>query len=118
MAGVPQCFLWLCHSAYGILVPRPWIKLLTPALEAQSPNYRTIREIPGAPTPPTLLPRWKSSAGHLGQTDFSSGRVGKGTLASVISPSPAGLARGLVKAPASAQKEGDLPLTWALSVSV
>ena len=50
MAGVPLCFLWLCHSAYGILVPPPWIKLLTPALEAQSPNYRTIREIPGAPT--------------------------------------------------------------------
>ena len=38
VAGVPLCFLWLCHSAYGILVPPPWIKLLTPALEAQSPN--------------------------------------------------------------------------------
>lgn len=46
------------------------------------------------------------------------GRVGMGTLASVISPSPAGLARGLVKDPASALKEGDLPLTWALSISV
>ena len=48
----------------------------------------------------------------------SQGRVGKGTLTSVLSPSPAGLARGLVKAPASAGKEGDLPLTWALSISV
>lgn len=78
--GPPFVFLCLCHSAYGILVLPPWIKLLMPALEAQSPNHRTTREIPGAPTfitdegwattPPSLLPRWKSSAGHLGQADF------------------------------------------------
>ena len=86
--GSPICFLCLCHSAYGILVPRPWIKLLTPALEAQSPNHQTTREVPGVPTyitdevwatmPPSPLPRWKSSAGHLGQADFSSRQSGEG----------------------------------------
>lgn len=44
--GPPFELLCLCHSAYGILVPQPWIKLLMPALEAQSPNHRTTQGNP------------------------------------------------------------------------
>ena len=49
----------------------------------------------------------------------SQGRVGEGTLTQ-YHPPPAGLAHGTAqrKLPASALKEGDLPLTWALSISV
>ena len=37
---------WLCHKAYGILVPWPEIEPTPPALEAQSPNHWTAREVP------------------------------------------------------------------------
>ena len=35
-----------CHLAGGILVPRPGIKPVLPALEAQSLNHWTTREVP------------------------------------------------------------------------
>ena len=37
---------WLHNTACGILVPRPGIKPTCPALEAQSLNHWTTREIP------------------------------------------------------------------------
>ena len=37
---------WLCHKAYGILVPWPEIEPTPPALEAQSLNHWTAREVP------------------------------------------------------------------------
>ena len=37
---------WSCHAAYGILLPQPGVKLVPPALESQSLNHQTIREIP------------------------------------------------------------------------
>ena len=42
------CFLtfWPHHVARGILVPGPGIKLMPPALEAQSLNHWTTREVP------------------------------------------------------------------------
>ena len=36
---------WLCHAACGILVTWPGIEPAPPALEAQSLNHRTTREI-------------------------------------------------------------------------
>ena len=39
-------FFWLCHMACGILVPRPGIKPMPPAVEAWSPNHWTAREFP------------------------------------------------------------------------
>ena len=38
------------HVAGGILVPRPGIKPMSPALEAQSPNHWTTREVPVNPS--------------------------------------------------------------------
>ena len=40
------CF-WLCHLAYGILVPRPGIKPVPSAVETWSSNHWTAREVPG-----------------------------------------------------------------------
>ena len=40
-------FFWPRREARGILVPRPGIKLASPALEAQSLNHWTAREVPG-----------------------------------------------------------------------
>ena len=41
------CFLfWLHCVACGILVPRPGIVPMPPAVEAQSPNHWTAREFP------------------------------------------------------------------------
>ena len=37
---------WPCRAACGILFPRPGIKPLTPAVEAQSLNHWTAREVP------------------------------------------------------------------------
>ena len=37
---------WLYHAAYGILVPWPGIEPVTSAVEAQSLNLWTAREIP------------------------------------------------------------------------
>ena len=34
------------HTARGILVPRPGIEPVAPAVEAQSPNHWTAREVP------------------------------------------------------------------------
>ena len=39
-------FFFFSHKAYGILVPRPGIKVVSPALEVQSPNCWTPREVP------------------------------------------------------------------------
>ena len=38
-------FFWLCRTAYGILVPWPGIKPTPPAVEAQSLNHWTTREV-------------------------------------------------------------------------
>ena len=37
---------WLCLLARGILVPRPGIEPAPPAVEAQSLNHRSTREMP------------------------------------------------------------------------
>ena len=37
---------WLHHAACGILVPTPGIKAVPPAVEAQSLNHWTAREVP------------------------------------------------------------------------
>ena len=34
------------HAACGILTPRPGIEPISPAVEAQSPNHWTTRELP------------------------------------------------------------------------
>ena len=39
-------YLWPRHAACGILVPWPGIKPVPPALEAQSLNHWTAREVP------------------------------------------------------------------------
>ena len=39
-------FSWPCQAACGILVPWPGIKLSPPALEAESLNYWTTKEVP------------------------------------------------------------------------
>ena len=39
-------FIWPCHAACRILVPRPGIKPGPPAVEAQSLNHWTAREVP------------------------------------------------------------------------
>ena len=40
-----DCF-WLCHAAFRILAPQPRIKLTSPAVEAQSLNPWTARDVP------------------------------------------------------------------------
>ena len=37
---------WLRRTACGILVPRPGIEPVPPAVEAQGPNHWTAREFP------------------------------------------------------------------------
>ena len=39
-------FVFWGHTACGILVPRPGIELVPPAVEAWSFNLRTAREVP------------------------------------------------------------------------
>ena len=39
----------LCHKAYGILVPRPGIEPMPPALEEWSHNQWTNKEVPICP---------------------------------------------------------------------
>ena len=39
-------FFWLHQRACKILVPRPGIEPVSPAVEAQSPNHWTAREFP------------------------------------------------------------------------
>ena len=39
-------FFWLCCMACGILVPRPRIEPVPPAVEAWSPNHWTARKFP------------------------------------------------------------------------
>ena len=39
-------FFWPCHTACGILVPRPGIEPASSALKAWSPNHWTAREVP------------------------------------------------------------------------
>ena len=41
-------FFWPCCVACGILVPRLGIKPMFPAVEVQSPNHWTAREVPGS----------------------------------------------------------------------
>ena len=38
-------FFWPCHVACGILVSQPGIEIVPPALEAQSLNHWTTREV-------------------------------------------------------------------------
>ena len=40
------CF-WLCHLAYGILVPRPGIEPVPSAVETWSSHHWIAREVPG-----------------------------------------------------------------------
>ena len=44
--GTSIIFFWPRLVAYGILVPRPGIKPVPPALEAQSLNHWATREVP------------------------------------------------------------------------
>ena len=39
-------FFWLCHLAYGLLVPQPRTAPVSPAMELQSLNHWTAREVP------------------------------------------------------------------------
>ena len=39
-------YFWLHHTTCGILIPQPGIKPVSPALEAQSPNHWTAKEVP------------------------------------------------------------------------
>ena len=39
-------FFWLCHAVCGILVPQPEIEPAPPAVEAQSLNHWTAKEVP------------------------------------------------------------------------
>ena len=39
-------FFWPCHVTFGILVPQPGIEPVPPAVEAQSLNHWTAREVP------------------------------------------------------------------------
>ena len=41
-----KILFWPYHVACGILVPQPGIELAPPALEAQSLNHGTCREVP------------------------------------------------------------------------
>ena len=41
-----KLFFWPCCTTYGILVPRPRIEPMPPALEAWSFNHWTAREVP------------------------------------------------------------------------
>ena len=38
-------FFWLHHMAYGILVPKPRMEPIHPAMETQSLNHWAVREI-------------------------------------------------------------------------
>ena len=42
------CLFWLCLAACGTLVPQPGIKPVPLAVETQSLNHWTTREVPGA----------------------------------------------------------------------
>ena len=40
------CLFWPCHVACGILVPRPGMEPIPPAVEVRSLNHWTAREVP------------------------------------------------------------------------
>ena len=42
-------FIWPLHAAYGILIPRPEIEPVSPALEVWNLNHWTAREVPVLP---------------------------------------------------------------------
>ena len=44
--SLKSLFLWLHRATNRTLVPRPGIEPMSPALEAQSLNHRTTREVP------------------------------------------------------------------------
>ena len=46
LPALPTFFLWLYHAAYRILVPQTRIKPVPPAVEMQSLNHWTAREVP------------------------------------------------------------------------
>ena len=50
------CF-WLCHAAFGILVPWPGVEPEPPALEALILDHWTTREIPGLAFLTSTFPR-------------------------------------------------------------
>ena len=52
-------FFWLCHAACRILVPRPGIETVTPAMEAWSCSHQTAKEIPAC-----------ASRSHNGKSGF------------------------------------------------
>lgn len=41
------CLFWLQRTACIIIVPQTGVEPMAPAVEAQSPNYRTARKFPG-----------------------------------------------------------------------
>ena len=60
-------FFWPCHVACGILFPRPGIEPVPPAVEAQSLNHWTTREVPKMPstcTPLSPLPSLGQRMAH------------------------------------------------------
>ena len=44
------CFVWPCCEACGVLVPRPGVEHMSPALEVWSLNHRTTGKVPIAKT--------------------------------------------------------------------
>ena len=42
-------YFWLHHAACGILIPRPGIEPMPPAVEVRSLNHWTTREVPWLP---------------------------------------------------------------------
>ena len=69
-------FFWLCHKAYGVLVPQSGIESVPPALKVQSFNHWTAREVSllwqvwagegESWAPPLSLPcsPWPATSGH------------------------------------------------------
>ena len=58
--------IWPHPAGFGILAPRPGIKPAPPAMEAQSLNHLTAREVPSTPPPRVFRrnqPRWHSEFG-------------------------------------------------------
>ena len=46
LKGVLWGFFWLRYKACGMLVPQPGVEPAPPAVEAQSLNHWTTREVP------------------------------------------------------------------------
>ena len=46
MTGLFLFLFWPCHTTCGVLVSQPGIEPMPPAVEAQSLNHWTAREVP------------------------------------------------------------------------